>query len=364
MAYDGIQFGNRVDHFTERKLNAKVVDNVLNSRTYFSRLQGMGKPFMGKTMDYTIKITDSGLGEFYTGLETLNTTASDTTIQLSYAHTAFQQPIVIPMLEAMANTGPEATIDMSMYKLEEAVAEAVQKLGTAGYGTGSGNQFLGLEIIVDDGQNGSTIGGQSRSTYSALNATRTASGGTLTLAKMATLYDTISASGISSEEPNIIVTTKTIWSLYEQLLQPAVRATYNDIGYQQLAIRGDAPVRSKADLKGAQGFTSLQYRGIPMIKDDACTSGVMYMLNENYFGWRGRTVVPDKYQGMIKKVDLGEPKTMEGVAAAPSEHHGWFFQDFQMAPNQAGIIGRYHVIGQVCVSQPRRNGKLTGITSV
>ena len=360
---DGIAVSNRVENFGSRKLHARVVDNVLNARTYWSRLQGNGQPFIGNTQDFTIKITDSGLGEFYSGLETLSSSASDTTITLSYAHTAFAQPIVLPMLESMANVNAPDRIPLDSFKVEEAVAEAIQKLGLAAYGTGSGDQFLGLEAIVDDGTNASTIGGQTRSVYSALDATVTASGGTLSLSKLATLEDAVSASGIESEEPNISVTTKTVWSLYEQLLAPQVRASYASVGYDALPIRGQGIVK-RADLKGAAGFTALTYRGKPVIKDDAATAGVWYMINERYTMWKGRTVVPAKFKGQVTKVSLGTPRTIEGVAAAPSENHGWFFQEFQMMPNQAGMIARYHIIGQLCVTQPRRNGKLTGITGV
>ncbi len=364
MAADGITNTNRVETTTERKLNAKIVDNVLNSRTFMSRLMGMGKPFMGKTYDYTIKITDSGLGEFYTGLETLASTASNTTITLSYAHTAFAQPIVIPMLEAFANGGETGTIDLTAFKIEEAGGEAVQRLGSAAYGTGSNGQPLGLGAIVDDGTDVTSIGGQSRSTYSALNATRTASGGTLTLAKLATLFSAISAAGIESESPTINVTTKAVFDLYESLLTPSVRAEYSSIGYNQLPVRSAQMYKGGADLKGAAGFTAMTYRGVPVIADDACTSGNWFMLNERYIDWRGRTTVPSKFAGKISKVDLGTPSTVEGVMAAPTNSHGWFFQELQMLPNQAGMVGRYHVIGQMCTSQPRRQGRLTGITSV
>jgi len=364
MAYDGIQYGNRVDTTSERKLYAKVVDNVLSSRTLASRLMGNGKPFMGKTFDYTIKITDSALGEFFTGLETLSTAASDTTITLSYAHTAFAQPVVLPMLESFANQGREGTIDLDQFKYDEAVAEATQKIGSAIYGTGSGDQPLGLGAIVDDATDVTTIGGQSRSTYAVLKATRTASGGTVSLAKLATLDDTISASGVESESATLNVTTKTVWSLYEQLLAPAVRAEYASVGYNALGVRGDAILKSRAELKGAAGFTALTYRGVPVIKDDACTSGNWFMLNERYLEWRGRSVVPSKFAGQISKVNLGTPSTMEGVAAAPSNHNGWFVQQAQMMPNQAGIIARFYVIGQLCTSQPRRHGRLTGISGV
>lgn len=361
---DGISVHNRVEGTTERKLYAKVVDIILNSRTLWARLNGMGKPFRGKTMDFTVKVTDSGLGEFFSGLETLSTAASDTTIELSFAHTAFAQPVVLPMLESMANTGREATIDLDQFKFDEAVAEANQALGAAVYGTGAGDQFLGLEALVDDGSNAATIGGQTRSSYDSLDADVDASGGTLTLAKLATLEDGTSAAGVESEHATLHVTTQTVWSLYEQLLNPSVRADYASVGYNALGVRADSVVKSRASLKGAAGFTALTYRGVPVIKDDACTSGYWYMLNERYMGWYGRTVVPSKYSGEVSKVNLGTPSTMEGVAAAPSNYHGWFVQKAKMMPNQAGMIARFYCVGQMCVTQPRRLGKLTGITGV
>lgn len=365
MVYDGITYGNRVDHTTERKLHAKVVDNVLNSRVYFSRVMGMGKPFVGKTYDYTIKITDSAQGEFVSGMEELSMAASDTTLQLSYAHTAFAQPVVLPMLESFANVGEAQTIDLDMFKMEEAVAEAVQRLGTAVYGTGSGDQPLGLGAIVDDGTDVTTIGGQSRSTYSQLEAQRTAAtGGVISLSALGTLDDDCSAAGVESETPTMNLTTKTVWSLYEQLLHPHVRAEYASVGYQALPIRGDTPVKTRAELKGHAGFTALTHRGVPVIKDDACTSGYFYKLNENYLDWRGRTIVPPKFRGKISRVTLGKPSTLEGVAAAPSKYHGWFVQDLQMMPHQAGMVGRYWVIGQLMTSQPRRHGVLTGVTTL
>jgi hypothetical protein len=269
------------------------------------------------------------------------------------------------MLESFANSGPQQVIDLDVYKLEEAVAEAVQSLGTALYGTGTLKRPLGLEALVDDGSNTSTIGGQARATYTVLNSTVTPSGGALTLAKLATLDDTISASGIESESPNMNLTTKTVWSLYEQLLHPQVRAEYASVGYPQVPIRGNEMVRSRSELKGGAGFTALSYRGMPVIKDDACPPGVWYMLNERYFGWKGRSVVPSKYSQVLEKVSLGSRQTLEGVGAeTPPTDYGWFFQKMQDMPNQAGMIGRFYVIGQMCISQPRRQGKLTGITTV
>ena len=365
MAYDGIQHGARVDGFTERKLHAKVVDNVLNAPTYFSRILSAGKPFLGKTEDITVDITQDTQGEFFTGLETLNSAAANTTITLSYAHTAFTQPKVSIMLESFANAGETGTIPLDAFKYEKAAAEALQKFGSAIYADGTANRPNGLgNIVLDSG----TIGGQSRTTYSQLNATVTASGGTLTLAKMATLFDTISAAGLQSEEPNVGVTTKTVWSLYEQLLTPNVRTSYNEAGYPALSVRGKYAMKNKAELKNAQGFSALSYRGMPIIKDDFCTSGYLYFLNENYFDWMGRTIVPDEWKDVLTKVNLGTMKAYEGTGAEaldmPSEYNGWFYQKPLLLPNQAGMIARFYVIGQLVARGFRRQGVLTGVLNV
>lgn len=360
MSYDGMTFGNRVDHFSERKLHAKVVDSVLSTATLYSRLAGMGKEMVGKTYDYTLKITNSDQGQYYTGLEVLNSSAADTTIQLSYAHAAFSQPVVAILAESMANQGPTQTIDLDQFKIDEAVAEAINTLGAGAYAQANSKAPNSLaEIVSDSG----TIGGQSRSTYTALNSTATDSGGTLSLSKMATLWSDISDVGATTEQPSVLVGPKDIFDLYELLLNPTVRASYEAVGYDRLPVRGKSAVKN-ADLRGGAGFLALSYRGIPLIADEFATAQTLFALNENYLTWMGRTIVPSKYKGQLERVSVGVPSTMEGAAAAPSDNHGWFWQKQQMLPNQAGMIGRYHVYGQLCTSQPRRHGKLTGITSV
>jgi len=364
MAYDGIQYGSNVDNFNERKLHAKVVDNIMNAPTFYSRVQSKGSPMEGKTMDYTLDITADTQGEFFTGLETLNSSYVQTTIVLSYAHTAFTQPKVGKMLDDFANVGSTATINLDVFKYQKAAVEAMQRLGSAIYADGSANRPNGLGLIVDDA---GTIGGQSRSTYSALNATDTASGGTLTLAKLATLDDATRAASLMGSVTNIGVTTKTVWSLYEQLLQPSVRQDYASYGPPKLGIRAMTATRGdKADI--GQGFLAIEHRGKPIIADDFCTSGYLLYLNEDSFGWVGRSVVPEKYSKYVEKVNLGTNNSYEGVGVdalqLPSEYNGWFYQKDMVLPNQAGTIGRFYVIGQFVTWEPRRNGRLTGITSV
>lgn len=364
-AYDGIQFDNNVDGFTERRLRAKVVDNILNAPVYYSRLLSKGVPFVGKTEDVTVDVVSDTQGQFFTGLETLSASPVTTTITLSYAQTAFTQPQVSVMVDSFANAGQKGTIPLDAFKYQKAASQAVQALGSAIYGTGTANQPDGLGIIVLDS---GTIGGQARATYSALNATVTASSGTLTLAKMATLFSTVSAPGLMSEEPNVGLSNSTVWDLYEQLLAPNVRAGYDEVGYDKVPVRSMTATRGNAQLQNGQGFTSLSYRGIPILKDNFATSQTLFFLNENYYEWHGRTEVPSEYKSTVEKVNLGTSSAYEGTGAEaldmPSEYNGFFYQKPLTIPYQAGMLARFYVIGQVVAYGFRRQGKLTGITSV
>ncbi len=364
MAYDGAQFGSNVDNFNERKLHAKVVDQIQNAPTMYSRVQSKGMPMEGKTMDWTVDVVADTQGEFFVGLETLNSQYVSTTIPLSYAQTAFTQPKVGKMLDEFANVGATATINLSVFKFEKAAAEAIQRLGSAIYADGTANRPNGFGIIVSDS---GTIGGQSRSTYPQLNGTNTASGGTLTLAKLATLDDNTRAASLLNDTTNIGATTKTIFSLYESLLTPNVRADYASYGPLKMGIRAMTATRGDKANDGS-GFLAIEHRGKPIIADDFATSGVLFYLNEDSFGWVGRSVVPEEYSKYVEKVNLGTMKAYEGVGAdalsMPSEYNGWFYQKDMVLPNQAGTIGRFYVIGQFCTWEPRRNGKLTGIIGV
>lgn len=374
MAANGSPLTNRVLNFTYNRIYAAVVDNILTSSTYASRLMGMGKPFMGSTYDYTVRISTDSQFQWVTGIETMNAAATNDTIALSYADTHGVQPKVTIMWESFENAGPQQAINLDSYKLKAAGADAVNAVATTLYqaAPSTGPQANGLGNIVDNGTLAPTIGGQSRATYPVLDAVVTPSGGSMTLAKLATLDDDTSATGLTSETPNLNLTSKTNWSLYESLLDPTVRANYNTnfLGMYDT----DAAIRSSKDsgLRATAGFVALEHRGMPVIKDDKCadpstgTGGPFFKLNERYLEWRGRSEVPSVWKGNIEKVNLGGSDIYEGVGAQyqPSDYNGWFYRTDVTIPDQAGMLGYFVVMGQLCTDQPRRQGKLTGITGV
>lgn len=357
---DGNALHNRPNILGLEKIHGSVINQVLNNPTLWARFQSKAKEFTNKRMDFIVKISNSGRGAWFKGATNLGTAAADTRVQLQYLSTNYAIEAVTIGDEAFQNVN--GVVDLHAAELDDVALEMNNSLATAAYAGPTANQMLGLGSIVDDGTVAGTIGGQSRTTYTDLKATVTASGGTLSLAKLATLETAVGDTG-STEKPTLHVVPEDVWNNYESLLQPATVARYADIGYNSLPVRGDSLMQT-AELKGAAGFTALTYRGRPVIADKFCTADTWYMLNENYMGLYGRNTVPSSMSQFVSKVNLGQPKTVEAAKFMPSAYHGVFFKKEQMPVNQFAIVGHYIFIGQMIVTQPRRNGKLTGITGV
>jgi hypothetical protein len=361
--YDGIQNSARIDVLGNPKLYTKVVDQVLLSPTVMTRSMFNAKNFEGKVMDIDLDVVSDTQGQWVTGLEELNLTATSTVVRTSFAQAAFTQPQMSIMLESFANTGSNNMINIDKFKYEKAAAQVVQAMGSAAYGTGTANQILGLEAIVDNGTNNATIGGISRSTYAVLDAyIATVTSNKLTLALLDTMHDNVRAAGLTNEKPNVAYTTKAVWSLYGQLLQPFVRQSYREVGYDKLRNNDKWGQRSNPELRASAGFDGLTYRTLTIIDDDFAPSGAFYMVNEDYVNWYGRSEVPDEYSDTHVHVDFGDDTTYEGTgalaaAAMPSSAHGFFYQKPQPMPTQGGKYARFWGIGNYLASSYRRHGK-------
>jgi len=194
-----------------------------------------------------------------------------------------------------------------------------------------------LAALVDDGNSVSTIGGLSRSTYDTLQSTVTASGGALTLAKVDTLWIN-TATG--AQKPSAFYTTEAIFNLYGQLLRPQERITKD--------------VSTMKGLSAGTGFTALHYNGKPILMDEKCTSGALIALREDDVDWYAlpyKFAKPIAYKSQIEGNDYGAPMGL-----------GFSWSDWIIPANAAGIVGHIYFGGQFVTRNPKRHGKLTGIT--
>jgi len=356
--------GSNVYNFSTARAAATVVDGILNYPSLASRLLYNGTKFSGdgrreeSTIIKDIKIKGRSQFQWFDGLETLNSAAENVVVQLQFTDAHASMPIVEIMTESFAREGDGEDVDYPAFDYADALNETVEGLSEAIFSSGAADQPLSLQEIVDDGTNLATYGGQLRSSYDSLDSTITASSGVMTLTKLATMRSTISDTG-PKESPTIIVTNDTVADLYEQFLTPTVTREY-----MQMSVNGMHPTAVDAPSMG-QGFGGVNtYSGIPIIRDKKSPAHMRF-LNENYLHWAGRTKVPKSFTQHVSHVSLGKGGVIEGQAAQrPSKYHGFFFQERQMMPNAAGVIGRFYLFGQMWSDQPRRHGSLEDITSV
>lgn len=359
-------FGNNVTALTQNWLLPKVVDNVLNGNVLAFRLMGNAQKGKGTSIDRPIKYQNSGAATSFSGFDTFTAASLNTKVTLSYDMRGVRIPIGLSGMDVVANKVSETQVtDLVQESVEESQQELLDTVGDMLYSTGTGNSnkdFIGLGAIADDGTDVTTIGGLSRNTYSVLNATRTASGGTMTLAKLATLHSAVSGGG-PQNTTTMIVSNETVSDLYEQLLTPTVRETYNGLGMPRLGLRGVSRGGQEQGLVGNQGFVAMSYRGVPWVRDEKSTSQTVWMLNENqlkFYGWDATGVFG------YNKISLGTSQ-IEGAYSdyeGMSEFNGFNWSGFRAPTNQFAGIADVIILGNLTSWAPRRQGRLTGVTGV
>lgn len=352
---------NRVISITEESYVPTVIDGVLNSNVFLSRLfLREQKTWSGRQMQVPLQFAKPTSGSSFSGVGNFDTSLQDTRIRQTFSHAQFYQNVSVAGGEASLNKTDGEVLDLMKVTMEEAQNAMLDSIGTQVYGTGQGDDFLGLGAIVDDGTNTSTYAGLTRTTYPQLNSTLTAaSGGALTFANMATSMRGAAAAASRRQRPSIIVTTEVIWDLLESLFTPTTQATYDAISRVNITTYSKPGVtfKDQDSLKGQYGFESLCWRGIPVVADEKCTSGVMYFLNEDYLNWYN-----------LKGVGLTS-YTVPGnnVDSVYSEYQNSYpiqWSGFDKPFNQYAQIGQFLMLGNIISGSTRRHAALTGVTTV
>jgi len=335
----------RVSNATKNFLMPKLVEGVLQGNIGVSFFLVRAKKWRGAQEEVPFKFEKNANGGSFTGFDLLNTAAVDNTIKLTYDAAFNEISVVLPKSDLSLNDTEEKVADLMERQIMSDAFDLADNIGNQFYGDGTGNggkDLLGLEGIVDDGTNVATIGGQARATYPALNGSVTASGGALTLALMYAEWDNVQE---GMQEPSLILTTKTVRSLYNQLLEPKERYTL--------------PVSGRDKLFMTTGAEQLAFRSAPIVADSKCPAGLMYFLNERSLEFRA-----------LPKWPLAEPINfmMEAMDGEPSPEIpkglGFHWTGWVKPVNQEAIVGRVIHAGNFIVKNPRYNGKLTGITSI
>ena len=320
-----------------------VVDTVLNSNVLFQRIVRGSKKWSGRTLRVPIKYAKNTTGTSFRGFDTFSTAATDNRQFMEFTPSFYQITCALPGDELSVADTDDKILDMMKLTIQSDTEDMADDLGTIFYSDGTGNSSkdpLGLAALVDDGNTVATIGGLSRSTYTTLASTVTASSGTISLAKVDTLWAAVTS---GAQKPTAIFTTETVFNLYGQLLRPQER------------INKEAS-RMKGGLFGTTGFTALDYNGKPVIMDEKCTSGAFIMVNENYVDWYSLpffNAKPVAYKSQIEGNDYEAPIGL-----------GFSWSNWIIPANAGSVVGHIYFGGQFITNNPKRHGKLTGVTGV
>ena len=170
--------------------------------------------------------------------------------------------VVMSEAERAWNRGESAIIDLWQAKIDQEVESAQNKLNTDAFASGSSDprQITGLEAMVAAT---GTYGNISRTTYAFWRSTVDSTSEVLTQADMRDIFLTLTK---NRERPDLILTTQTLYTKIMTFLDSAYRIT-------------DARM-------GKLGFESIQFMGVPVVYDDACTSGTVYFLNSKWLKFR------------------------------------------------------------------------------
>lgn len=250
-----------ISSITQKYFVPKLVDNILTSNVLFQRMK---KGKMSETIDGGASImvpvmyaTTTAAGAF-AGTDTLDTTANDQISAAEFNVKQYYANITITRQDELKNSGRSQIIDFVKSKVQIAEKTLADTLGTDIYSAGTDTKKVtGLRMAL--ATTGTTYAGISKTSYSwwrgQVDSTTTA----LTIAAMETLYGSCT---VGNDKPSVIITTQTQFDKYHGLLQPQERYVDED--------------------SASAGFVNLAFRSVPVVVDAHCTSGYMFLLNENY----------------------------------------------------------------------------------
>ena len=244
----------------------KLVDNVFSARplVYFLKQAGQVRTIAGGAkIVLPLLYGQNSTAASYSAYDTISITPQTGITSAEYNWKQYAASITISGIEEAQNNSEEAIIDLleaKTFQAEETITEKFDQMFIQSDGTGnSGKDWLGLAKLVKDSSS-TNIGGinQVTDTWWAPGHKNTTAGA-LTLAQMRTGYNSVS---VGNDQPNVILTTQTLFEKYEDLLQPQERFM---------------------DSKTADGgFQNLLFKGAPIVYDEYVTAGEMFFLNTKY----------------------------------------------------------------------------------
>lgn len=325
------------------------VDQVLRDNYFFGKIMQKTKRWKGSQVLIPMKYQKGVSTVAFNGFDLLPVTQQPVSVNMTFYPTFTATNVALAGTDLSINqaegNGSLQTLVLMKTIMESRSQDAADDIGNFLQGDGSsfgGKAPMGLAGIVDNGSDLTSYGGLSRATYSGLNATVTASNGTITLLKVRTLWNAISDGPVI---PDFIGTDYTTWGYFEALQTPFQR---NNQDFSA----------SERTVAHTSGYSEQRWDGMIISRDKKFTTGNFYMLNLKFLEWHAL-------------------KWWEGEKVSPKakDIHGNVYEDKIYAPGDAftwtgmirsfnqGVVNGFMILGgQLVCTAPFRQAVLSGIT--
>jgi hypothetical protein len=257
----------------------QLTDNVFTARPLTYHLMDKGRIRLvngGTKIVEPLIYGQNSTVKPYSGYDSIDLTPQEGISAAEFEWKQYAASIAISGIEEAKNNGEQEVINLLEAKImqaEESLREGFNEMffgdGTdtlgAG-GTNSGKSWNGLGNLIESGN---TVGGINSASGQGNDWWRSYeenTAGALTLAQMATAYNSVS---VGNDHPDMVLTTQTLFEKYESLLQPQLRYT---------------------DTKTADaGFQNLLFKSAPVVYDVHAPAGTMFFINSKYISLVGHS---------------------------------------------------------------------------
>jgi hypothetical protein len=257
----------------------QLTDNVFTARPLTYHLMDKGRIRMvngGTKIVEPLIYGQNSTVKPYSGYDSIDLTPQDGISAAEFEWKQYAASIAISGIEEAKNNGEQEVINLLEAKImqaEESLREGFNEMffgdGTDTLGAGgtdSGKSWNGLGNLIESGNAVGGINSASGQGNDWWRSYEENTAGALTLAQMATAYNSVS---VGNDHPDMVLTTQTLFEKYESLLQPQLRYT---------------------DTKTADaGFQNLLFKSAPVVYDVHAPAGTMFFINSKYISLVGHS---------------------------------------------------------------------------
>ena len=275
-----------ISAIVKKKYLPILSDNFFNSSYLFKQMRARPDMIDGGTSLMVPLLYAGGAGGGYIEHGVLDVTPKEKITAAEYQWKYIYASMNISQQQELKASGAEAVLNLIQTETEAAEKTLFDTASTALYNDGSDSELPhGLRKIIDSGR---TLGGIDSSSYSwwdAVVASDVDSNFTTTNLTEANMTNPSSDYYIltvmrkvwsrtihNGEHPDGIYMSEGMFNLFEHVLQPFAEFNYQPTQAVKMAAEA--------------GFETLGWKGIPVIYDEYCPDGFIFMTNSKYLNMK------------------------------------------------------------------------------